>query len=74
MSADKPKPFTMRGSEKMQTQRNADGTLSVRSSEAMALEVRFAYNDKGELMEFSVNNIGAEILQGERILLKKAVK
>jgi hypothetical protein len=110
--ADKPKPFKMLGTEKMETQRNKDGSMSVRSSESMALEfdtiksiglenvldvevhtinrlfnsvshyirfhdggeIRFSYNEKGQLMEFSATHIGAEILNGERLLLKRAVK
>src|SRR6185503_9195072 len=105
---DKPKPFKMQGTDKMETARNQDGTLSVRSSEPMALEfdtiksvglenltdvevhtinrmfgstshfikfrdggeVRFSYSDAGQIIEFSANHIGAEILNGERILLK----
>ena len=110
--AEKSKPFKMLGTEKMETRRNEDGSMSVRSSETMALEfdtiksiglenlldvevhtinrlfnsvshyirlhdggeIRFSYNDEGKLMEFSATNIGAEVLNGERLVLKRAAK
>ena len=109
---DKPKPFKMQGTEKMQTRKNADGTMSVSSSESMALEfdtlqsigvenlvdveihtinrlfnsvshyikfrdggeVRFSYNDAGQIMEFTASHVGADVLNGERLLLKMARK
>jgi hypothetical protein len=38
MQSDKPKPFTMWGDDRLQASKNAHGTISARSSGAMALE------------------------------------